>query len=54
MDRRDSGGNAGAVLPARRRFTARSLSAFSRYNLPDDLIALAVRWYLGSFGERDI
>ena len=29
----------------RRRFTARSTSAFSRRRLPDDVIALAVRWY---------
>ncbi len=28
-----------------RRFTARSASAFSRHRLPDDVIALAVRWY---------
>ena len=28
-----------------RRFTARSTSAFSRHRLPDDVIALAVRWY---------
>ncbi len=30
----------------RRRQTARSVSAFSGYRFPDDLIALAVRWYL--------
>ena len=29
----------------RRRFTARSMSAFSRHCFPDDVIALAVRWY---------
>jgi transposase-like protein len=29
-----------------RRFTARSTSAFSNYTLPDDVIALAVRWYV--------
>src|ERR687894_2535236 len=29
-----------------RRLTARSASAFSGYRLPDDVIALAVRWYL--------
>jgi transposase-like protein len=29
----------------RRRFTARSASAFSRHCFPDDVIALAVRWY---------
>src|SRR5687768_1848604 len=28
-----------------RRFSARSTSAFSRHRLPDDVIALAVRWY---------
>ena len=30
----------------RRRLTMRSSSAFSRYRYPDELIALAVRWYL--------
>src|SRR6202040_3544136 len=29
-----------------RRQTARSASAFCRYRFPDDVIALAVRWYL--------
>jgi transposase-like protein len=29
----------------RRRFTARSASAFSRHGFPDDVSALAVRWY---------
>lgn len=29
-----------------RRITARSASAFSGYRFPDDVIALAVRWYL--------
>ena len=29
-----------------RRFTARSTSAFSRHAFPDDVIALAVRWYV--------
>ncbi|GAC1535984.1 MAG: hypothetical protein NVS2B7_05340 [Herpetosiphon sp.] len=29
-----------------RRLTARSRSAFSGYRFPDDVIALAVRWYL--------
>ncbi len=28
-----------------RRFTARSTSAFSQHAFPDDVIALAVRWY---------
>jgi len=29
-----------------RRQTARSVSAFRGYRFPDDIIALAVRWYL--------
>ena len=29
-----------------RRFTARSTSAFSHHAFPDDVIALAVRWYV--------
>ena len=29
-----------------RRFTSRSESAFSRHHFPDELIALAVRWYV--------
>ena len=29
-----------------RRFTARSSSAFSNHDFPDDVIALAVRWYV--------
>ncbi len=29
-----------------RRFTTRSTSAFSQHHFPDDLIALAVRWYV--------
>ncbi len=29
-----------------RRITARSCSAFSGYRFPDEVIALAVRWYL--------
>src|SRR5919199_1367269 len=29
-----------------RRFTARSVSAFARHTFPDDVIALAVRWYV--------
>ena len=29
-----------------RRMTSRSTSAFSGYRFPDDVIALAVRWYL--------
>lgn len=30
----------------RRRFTQRSMSAFSGHQFPDDVIALAVRWYV--------
>ncbi len=30
----------------RRRQTARSVSAFCGYRFPDDIVALAVRWYL--------
>lgn len=40
------GGQRWRCNTCRQRFTARSRSAFSRHNLPDDLIALAVRWYL--------
>src|SRR5690348_15109820 len=40
------GGQRWRCQRCRRRFTARSTSAFSRHNLSDDLIALAVRWYL--------
>src|SRR3979411_763619 len=29
-----------------RRFTRRSISAFSRRPFPDDVIALAIRWYV--------
>jgi transposase-like protein len=32
--------------PCGRRLTARSASAFSGYRFPDEVIALAVRWYL--------
>ena len=39
-------GNAGAATTAGRRFTARSTSAFSHHGFPDDVIALAVRWYV--------
>jgi transposase, IS6 family len=39
------GGQRWRCRTCRRRFTARSASAFSRYGLPDDVIALAVRWY---------
>ena len=30
----------------RRRFTARSTSAFTNHAFPDDVVALAVRWYI--------
>jgi hypothetical protein len=32
--------------PCRHRFTARSTSAFCGFRFPDDIIAVAVRWYL--------
>ena len=35
----------------RRRFTSRSTSAFSRHCFPEDVIALAGRWY-ARFGLR--
>jgi transposase-like protein len=40
------GGQRWRCAACRRRFTARSTSAFSRRCFPDDLIALAVRWYV--------
>ncbi len=40
------GGQRWRCGECRRRFTARSDSAFSRCCFPDDLIALAVRWYV--------
>jgi IS6 family transposase len=39
------GGQRWRCLACRRRFTGRSMSAFSRRCFPDDVIALAVRWY---------
>ena len=39
------GGQRWRCDACRRRFTARSTSAFSRHRLPNDVIALAVRWY---------
>jgi transposase, IS6 family len=39
------GGQRWRCRECRRRFTARSTSAFSRHAFPDDVIALAVRWY---------
>jgi transposase-like protein len=32
--------------PCRRRLTARTTSAFCGFGFPDDIIAVAVRWYL--------
>jgi transposase, IS6 family len=40
------GGQRWRCARCRRRFTARSSSAFSRHAFPDDVIALAVRWYV--------
>jgi IS6 family transposase len=40
------GGQRWRCTECRRRFTARSTSAFSHHAFPDDLIALAVRWYV--------
>jgi hypothetical protein len=39
------GGQRWRCARCRRRFTARSTSAFSGPGFPDDVIALAVRWY---------
>ena len=39
------GGQRWRCSGCRRRFTARSTSAFSGHCFPDDVIALAVRWY---------
>jgi transposase-like protein len=39
------GGQRWRCGACRRRFTARSASAFSGHRFPDDVIALAVRWY---------
>ncbi len=39
------GGQRWRCHACRRRFTARSASAFSRHDSPDEVIALAVRWY---------
>jgi transposase-like protein len=39
------GGQRWRCDACRRRFTACSPSAFSRYRLPNDVIASAVRWY---------
>ena len=40
------GGQRWRCHACRRRFTARSRRAFSGHDFPDDIIALAVRWYL--------
>ena len=40
------GGQRWRCNQCRRRFTARSTSAFSHHAFPDDVIALAVRWYV--------
>ena len=40
------GGQRWRCNDCRRRFTARSSSAFSGRGFADDLIALAVRWYV--------
>jgi IS6 family transposase len=40
------GGQRWRCATCRRRFTARSSSAFSRHGFLDDVIALAVRWYV--------
>ena len=40
------GGQRRRCPRCRRRFTRRSSSAFSRHAFPDDVIALAVRWYV--------
>jgi transposase-like protein len=40
------GGQRWRCNDCRRRFTARSTSAFAQHGFPDDVIALAVRWYV--------
>src|SRR5215207_5070964 len=40
-----AGGQRWRCGTCRWRFTSRSVSAFSRHCFPDDVIALAVRWY---------
>ena len=40
------GGQRWRCNACHRRFTARSASAFSHHDFPDDVIALAVRWYV--------
>ncbi len=43
------GGQRWRCTTCGRRFTARSMSAFSNHSFPDDVIALAVRWYVEGF-----
>ncbi len=40
------GGQRWCCSKCRRRFTARSTSAFAHHYFPNDVIALAVRWYV--------
>ena len=40
------GGQRWRCNECQRRFTARSTSAFTNHSFPDDVIALAVRWYV--------
>src|SRR5919112_2073168 len=40
------GGQRWRCNVCQRRFTARSTSAFSHHAFPDDVIAVAVRWYV--------
>ena len=40
------GGHRWRCNDCRRRFTARPTSAFTNHAFPDDVIALAVRWYV--------
>src|SRR5918998_81529 len=40
------GGQRWRCNACQRRFTARSSSAFANHSFPDDVIALAVRWYV--------
>jgi transposase-like protein len=40
------GGQRWRCATCRHRLTARSASAFSHYAFPDEVIALAVRWYV--------
>ena len=45
-DGRTRHGQRWRCFVCRRRYTARSDSAFSRYRFPDEVIGLAVRWYV--------